>query len=302
VPVVRTAPPPLEVKLTLAALEGTEPFYVECERVSTEQMRMQQMKHSQELRQSFYCSWTPLGKEDGKYTVVQKILGVKTDIDIGGNKISFDSTAKDSPKNPMSEFFKALIDQEFTITIGKDKGGKYQVEEVKGVGNLVNKLGNINPQMTQLLKQILTEDTIKQMAEPMLGVIPPNGVIRPGKTWSRTSTQDQGPIGTYKTTNRYASAGRVKDLAKIEVKTDMTYSPPPAAKQGAAPFQILTANVTSKDSGGTVLFNVAKGRVESADTTVRLEGSLTIRLGGMNVDVEIERTRVTRVRVTDRKK
>jgi hypothetical protein len=291
-------------EFTLKAFEGTTPFYQELNTKTTQKMTVMSMKHEQVQNQTFWFSWTPKEKKDGKYTVVQKILGVKMDIDIGGNKISYDSTAKDAPKNPMSEFFKALIDQEFTIIIGKDKAGKYQVEEVKGVGNLVNKLGNINPQMTQLLKQILTEDTIKQMAEPMLGVIPPNGTPPAGGNWTNTNTLDMGPIGKYTTKNKYTieekGKEKVKDQVPIKVETDLTYAAPQAGEKNALPFKILSAKLASKDSGGTIVYNTDKGRVESADMKINLAGDLNIEIANMQTTVALDQVQDTKLKTMDK--
>ena len=107
---------PVELKWKF---EKGKPFYQEMTTETNQTMTIQGNKVENQQKQTFYFSWTPKEKKDDSYTVVQKILGVKMDIDIAGNKISYDSTAAQQPKNPMSEFFKQLVNSEFTITIGK---------------------------------------------------------------------------------------------------------------------------------------------------------------------------------------
>ena len=60
--------------------------------------------------------------------------------------------------NPgLAEFFKNLINSEFTITYGKG----FVVEKVEGRDEFLKKLGTSNPQIEGLLKKILTEEALR---------------------------------------------------------------------------------------------------------------------------------------------
>jgi hypothetical protein len=292
-------------ELALRAFEGKTPFYQTLDTVTEQKMTVSGMNHEQTQKQTFWFEWTPKGEKDGTFTVVQKILGVKMDINIAGNPISYDSTAAAQPKNPMVEFFKTLVNSEFTLTIGRNKEGRYVVESVKGVegaGGLIERLGKVNPQMVPLLKRILTEESIKQMAEPMLGVVPPNGVVPKDKTWTTTNTLNMGPIGTYVTKNKYTleGPGKEKHLLQIKVDTDLTYSPPGENEKGL-PFAIKSASLKAgKDSGGTIIFNTKDGRVESADMNIKLAGTLNIEIATMTTEVRLDQTQVTKLRTSDK--
>jgi Family of unknown function (DUF6263) len=293
-----------KVELTFKAFEGKEPFFQEINTVTSQNMTVMGMKHQQEQNQTFYFSWTPdpAKSKDGKFVVTQKILGIKMNIDIGGNKIAFNSLDKEQPKNPMSEFFKALIGTEFTLTIGKDSKGKLTVEKVEGVTALVNKLKVVNPQMEGLLNKILKEESIKQMAQPMLSVVPGRPVA-PNDSWDSAEKLSMGPIGTYVTTNKYTYEGPAKEkgMAQIKVKTSLKYETPAETEKGL-PFKILPGSTlkSSDDSGGTVLFNTVAGRVESADMNVKLEGTLKIEIANMDTTVELNQTQVTKLKTMDK--
>ena len=98
----------------------------------------------------------------------QEIVGVKMDIQIGGNPITFDST-KDSPAaNPLSDFFKALVGSEFTLTVSPD----FKVTKIEGRDEFLKKLVTANQQMEPMLKQILSDEALKQMADPAFSVVP----------------------------------------------------------------------------------------------------------------------------------
>jgi hypothetical protein len=279
-------------------------FYQEVHTVTEQEMTvMENIKHKQKQDQKFWFSWTPKEKtKNGDFVVVQKILGVNMDIDIATNKISYHSTDPQQAKNPMSEFFKALIGTEFTLTIGKE-GNRYVVKDVKGVTELVDKLGKVNNAMKPLLERILTPDTIKQMAEPMLGVIPPGG--EPAKEWKSSNELNMGPIGKYATTNAYTPEGKeekgdLKGDLKIKVSTDLKYSAP-SDKEAGLPFKIQSAKLESgKDSGGTIYWDLAKGRVAAADMTIKLGGTLKIEIANMSTTVTLDQTQTTKLKTSDK--
>ena len=109
-----------------------------------------------------------------------------------------------------------------------------KVTKIEGREEFIKKLQQANPQMEPLLKQILSDDALKQMSDPAFGVVP-GKPVKKGDTWERKSTLNMGPIGTYDTTYKYTDEGRDekdKNLVKIKVDTNLKYKPPGA---GAAP-------------------------------------------------------------------
>src|SRR5262249_7938702 len=150
---------------------------------------------------------------DGKWKLKQKLEGLKMSIDISGNLITYDSTKTDNPTTGsagLSDFFKKLVGAEFTATIDKN----YKVEKVDGKDAFITALGGPgNQQMDNLLKKMLTEDALKQMCDPTLGMIP-DGPKKPGDTWEKKATLSLGPIGNYEVTYKFKYVGPEKDLDK----------------------------------------------------------------------------------------
>src|SRR5438552_15205922 len=86
-------------------------------------MKVMGMDVTQSQRQTFIFSWTPKEQDkDKNWIIKQKIVGVKMDIEIGGNKINYDSTnpAANTSNNPLADFFKASEGSEFTLTLTPD--------------------------------------------------------------------------------------------------------------------------------------------------------------------------------------
>jgi hypothetical protein len=261
----------------------TKDWFQTLETTTDQTMKVQGMDVIQKQKQTFYIKWSPQKAEKGKWVVKQRIVGVKMSIDIGGNKIDYDSTVP-QPNNPMTEFFKALQKLDLTFTINQSD---MKIEKIEGNKEFIAELGKTNPQMEPLLKSILSEDALKKMAEPTLFAFPPEGKLSK-KTWERTSNLDLGPIGTYKTDYKFTAAGKGgknKDLDKIGVKASMVYAPP--MDSGGLPFKIKAGKLEGKDGTGEALFNPKLGRFDSYTMKMKLEGKLTIDIGGMVTEVDL---------------
>jgi hypothetical protein len=293
--------------VTWESFEKKETFYQKLYTKTTQKMTVMGMKNEQVQEQTFYFEWTPLGKEGDDYKVKQKIIGIKMDIDIGGNKISYvsasvDETAK-QPKNPMTEFFGNLVGAEFTLYLNPKT---QKVTKVEDVDKLVENLTKVNASMKPLLDKILSKESVQQMAEPMLKVVPPEGKFDMAKkTWSSTTELKMGPIGTYVTKNDYEFKGEDKDkgLAKIGVKVDLKYQAPAGNEGGNLPFKIKKAdNLQGKQIGdkNEIEFNYKKGRIESSHLEVELKGDLEIEIAGMSTSVNLDQTQVTDLTTTDK--
>ncbi|HZT82512.1 MAG TPA: DUF6263 family protein [Gemmataceae bacterium] len=278
--------------------EKGKPFYQEMTTETKQTMKVMGSDVVQNQKQTFYFSWTPEKQEaDGSWVIQQEILGVKMDIDIGGSKISYDSTKTDNPANPLGEFFKALIGSKFTLTVDKNN----KVTKVEGRKEFLDKLAAANPQMKPLLDQILSEEALKEMADPTFAVVPTKEVKK-GDTWEKTSKLDMGPIGKYENSYKYTFEGpdAKTKLDKIKVDTTLKYVPPSdSATGGSLPFKIKSADLKSTDASGTVTFDNAKGRVASSEQKLNLKGDLSIEIGGQTTKVELNQTQTTTVKTTD---
>jgi hypothetical protein len=272
-------------------------FYQDMNTKTKQTMKIMAMDTvTQNQDQTFIFSWTPLEQDkDKNWIIEQKIEGVKMDIEIGGNKISYDSTnASASTGNPLADFFKALVGSKFKLTISPDM----KVLKIEGKDDFIGRLVKANPQMEPLLKQILGDEALKQMADPAFAALPPHPVKK-GDTWKKDSKLDMGPIGTYDTTYNYTYEGKDGKLDKIKVDTVLKYKAPEAGAAGQLPFKIKAAKLDSKNATGTIWFDNEKGRMDHSDMKLTLEGKLTIEIGGMTSEVDLTQEQDTKVTTTD---
>jgi hypothetical protein len=271
--------------------EKGKAFYQTMTTETTQQIKVMQMDMNQKQNQTFIFSWTPKDQDkDKNWVIQQKIEAVKMDIEIGGNKITYDSTNPTAANNPLSDFFKALVGTEFTITLSPEM----KVTKIEGRDKFLEKLVGVNPQMKPLLEQLLSEEALKQMADASFSVVP-NKEVKKGETWKRESKLSLGPIGTWNNTYEYTLDSIEKNIAKIGVKTTMKYEKPGENAAGGLPFKIKSADLKSDSASGTIEFDTSLGRVAKVEMNQTLKGKLEIEIGGTTSPVELTQTQKTTV-------
>jgi len=283
--------------VTLAwKLEPKKTFYQKMVTTTTQSMTIMGNTVNQTQNQTFYFAWTPTKVDQGKATIEQEIIGVSMDIEIGGSKISYDSTKDTTANNPLGDFFKALVGSKFTVELDmKD----LKVTNVEGRDDFIKKLVAANPQMKALLEQILSKDALREMAEPTFAVIP-TGPAKKGDKWKRTTKLAMGPIGTYTNTYNYTYEGGDKDMHRIKMETTLDYKEPGDAVGAAGlPFKIKSASLKSSNPTGQITFDQAKGRLDKSSTALDLKGKLSIEIGGQTTTVELTQNQKSEIQTMD---
>lgn len=274
--------------------EKDKKIFQEMTTKTTQTMKVMGMEVNQVQEQTFYFSWELKDEDkDKNITLVQRIDGVKLSIEIAGNPIKFDSANPGSVNTSLAEFFKQLVGTEFKLTLDKDM----KVIKVEGREEFLRKLGQANQTMEPMLKRVLNEESLKQMADPMFGVLP-GRPVSVGETWSRDSRLNLGPIGSYKNNFKYTLDKVVKDIAEISVVSKLTYEPPTESGEGL-PFRIKSAKLEGKDSTGKIYFDLKAGRLDKQEITVKLEGELVIEIAGQETKVELKQDQKTTVATSD---
>jgi Family of unknown function (DUF6263) len=278
--------------------ELNKPFWQEMKTDTSQTMKVQGMEVVQKQSQTFFVKWTPKSKDKDCWKVEYEIVGVKMDIQIGGNNIAYDSTAnKDqTPQNPLTDFFKALVGSKFTFTVCSDAKEGIRVTDVDGLEQFVNKLAAANEQLKPLLQQILTKDALKQMSNPTFAAFPRTDEEFKKGTWDYDTTLNMGPIGSYKTKYVYTLA---KDGKKIDVTGNMDYAAPKSDQAGGLPFQIKKGELKAEKVTGTVTLDPKAGRIADSTMQMDLAGNLTIDIAGMETNVALTQKQTSSVKTLD---
>jgi RNA polymerase sigma factor (sigma-70 family) len=306
VPAVEAAPcPPDDPKQKAAGVtlrwkfEKDKPFYQEVTNETTQTLKVMDNDVTQKQKQTFLYRWTPKQQvRDKSWVLTQKFEGVKLDIDIGSNRIQFDSTKEIAANNPLAEFYKALVGAEFQFVL--DKG--YKVKKVEGRDEFVKKLASSNPASVAVLDQVLSEDALRQAAEPLFAALR-EGPVRPGDSWTRKSKLDMGPLGEYENRFKYTYKGKDdkdKKLDRIEVESSLKFLGPGAVSGAVGlPYKVKNTEIKNVVGNGIILFDRSKGRIVCLELNQKMEGKLAITIGGQDTPVEFAQTQKTTLKTTD---
>jgi len=277
-------------------------FYQTMKTDTNQTMKVQGTDVVQNQSQTFFFEWKVTDVKGDDVTLEQKITGLKMTIDIGGSKISYDSTQKQeggATTNPLNKFFESLSDSKtvFKVTWNTKE---MKVKDITGHEEFVKKLSEANPQMKPLLERILSKKALQDMSEPIFAALP-GGKKTKGNEWTRDTSLDMGPIGSYTTKYTYTYGEPDKDKnEKITVKTDLKYKAPADDKAGNLPFRIKSATLEGKDGTGEVLFDPKAGWVKSYKVSQRLVGKLDIEIGQQTTAVDLDQKQTTEITTTDK--
>lgn len=294
-----------DVKFVFKAFSGKEPFYQKLVTSTVQEMKVEKQGQpalKQTQTQTFVIKWTPKDEKGNDYVVEQKIEYVDMNIQIGSTTISYNSAAKDQPKNPMTEFFESLMSVTLTLYVDKTS---LRVTKVEGRDKFVEKLGESHPQMKNLLKSILGDDALKKMSEQTWAAVP-DKAIKKGDTWFKESDLNLGAIGTYKNKYNFTYEGIEDSLEKIKVVPTMTYvAPKDKGTDDKLPFDIkgdstLKSVGEGTDSVGAVYLDQAKGRVAKSSMKMKVEGTVVISIGGTDTRVELVQTQTSNLTTADK--
>jgi Family of unknown function (DUF6263) len=277
-----------------------KPFYQEMTTKTNQSMKVSGMEVIQDQSQTFYVEWMPLeyDKEKKTWKVDYSIIGVKMDIKIGGNNISYDSTAKEpAPDNPLTQFFKALVGAKFTFTILNDPNEGPKIIKVDGLSSFVQKLAQTNESLKGLLETILSEEALKQMSNPTFAAFPrTEKEFKEGK-WENDVTMSMGPIGSYKT--KYTYALRKGADNKVDVTGSMAYTAPKGNDATGLPFTIKSGTLTADKISGTITLDPKNGRIADSTMDMVLTGNLQIEIAGMDTKVDLTQKQTSTLKTMD---
>jgi hypothetical protein len=276
-------------------------FFQSMKTDTNQTMKVQGTDVVQNQSQTFFFKWKVADVKGDDVTLEQTITGLKMTIDIGGSKISYDSTTQDpaATTNPLNKFFASLSDSKtvFKVTYNTKE---MKVKDITGHEEFVKKLSEANPQMKPLLERILSKKALQDMSEPIFAALP-GGKKTKGNEWTRKSELDMGPIGSYQTTYTYTYDGPDKDKnEKVNLKTDLKYKAPQDDKAGNLPFRIKSATLEGKDGTGEILFDAKAGWVKTYKVSQRLVGKLDIEIGQQTTSVDLDQTQKTEITTTEK--
>lgn len=261
--------------------EKGEVFYVEDVQHTKATIAFFGQTQNQDTDQTTLAKYTILDKSDAGLTMERKIE-------------SFKITSA-MPLPGVDEIAKQMEGVVFKVTFKPNM----EVAKVEGLEEFLNKLTNTNPAAGQVIKQMLSEDTLKAGLADAFGNLP-NKSAAVGDKWSRKSSVPLGPMGTLSTDSTFTYDGVQDGLHKVAFKGVLSYKPPKPGEGGLGALQISKADVKADDAKGTLFYDASKGKIVRSETRLKMKMSLTAMAGGMNLQMELDQDMTMTSRLLDK--
>lgn len=240
-------------------------------------------------------STSTVGKrnEDGTLPVTQKVVSIRSDLELpGGINVTFDSadpnTKIDHPQLAfLGEVFKALVGVDYTIVLdAKDK-----FKFVEGTETFDAKLDGLDPKAAAVLRGRLSTEKIKRAFEQERGSLP-SVLARQGEPWETTEVMDLDSGQTLTFGKRYEYLGTVekdgKSLDKIGVRVlTVVYAMDP---DSPSPLKATKSDLKVESSEGTTLFDRDAGKSVEESLVTRIKGNLTFTAGDKELPATLDLT------------
>jgi len=243
-------------------------------------MTVMNQEVTQKQSQTFYISWTSKSERQG-FVVVQKIIGVQAEHRHRRqqDQLRFHQRRSSEAKQSMTDFFNALKTLELTFTIDPKT---LAIKKVEGGEKLIEKLSESTPPMKALLKNILSDEAIKQMAQPTWGAIP-TSPKKVGETWnSRTSSSTWAPLAaTHQVYLQARSSRRQEERLRQDYRHAQAHLQGSHRQERArAAFEILSnSTLTSVEDAARARSSSTERRAAStARISHEAEGNLVIKV------------------------
>lgn len=186
----------------------------------------------------------------------------------------------------------ALKGQTVTATVNKQN----KVTKVDGHKKLVDNLAQGDPATKAMLSSIISEDAVKQMFSGLFALAPEKAV-KVGDAWAQDDTMDAGGIGKITSKAKHKLAKVSGDTATIDTTADMTFK---AGDGEGLPFKITNANFKIEKFTGSSVFDIKAGRLKESKSEMTMNGSMTVGVGGMEIDATLTQKVKTTAVVTEK--
>lgn len=235
---------------------------------------------------TFTTSTSSIGTRaaDGTLAIVEKVESLQSELDLNGTKLQFDSANPDKKADlpqlePLLDLYRAVVKLPMTRTL---EAKTNKLKSVTLPDGEFEKLG-------EAAKDRFSSEKLKKATEQALSFLP-EGPVKVGDKWERATEVDLGGGQLMSFRFMYEYLGTVEQdgatLDKIEGKAfEVSF-----AIVGNPMLQVTKSDLKIKESATTHLFDRERGHVVSKNAKVRIDGPITLVIGGMELGGKLDLT------------
>jgi hypothetical protein len=223
---------------------------------------------------------------DGNLSVEEIVSSLRASMELpGGLKVDFDSANPDKKADnpvldPVLDIYRTLLKMPVTTVVNSEN----KVQEVKVDATVLDKL-------PMEVRTSLEPERQKRDHE-QAWLFLPDGEVEKGAEWERFIDRDLGGGQSMNFKTKYSYAGTEakdgKTYHKFNVKQEeVTYAMDPNANPM---LKVPKSDLKIDKSSGVILYDPATGEVAVRESTIRITGTMTMVINGMELPAELDLT------------
>ena len=221
---------------------------------------------------------------DGTLAIVEKVDSLQSELDLGSIKLQFDSANPDKKAEipqlePLLDVYRALVKLPVTRTL-----------EAK-----TNKLQSVTlpegefEKLDEAAKDRFDPEKLKKATEQAMAYLP-DGPVKAGDKWERATETNLGSGQVMSFRTKYEYMGTVEQDGRTLDKIEGKVFEVSLAIVGNPALQLTKSDLKIKESASTHLFDRERGVLVSKSAKVRIDGPLTLVIGGMELEGKVDLT------------
>ena len=259
-------------------LNAGDVFYNKSTITTDQTIEVMGQKIDQTIKMNMVIKFAVKSAQGGSTTVEMTYLDMKVE-------------AGNLPGANIAEKLKGVA---FTATLNN----KMEVTKIEGYDKLIEAVSGEDETIKKMMKVMMPESTIRQTFGQTF-VIAPDKPIAVDDKWDRTDKYGLGPLGNVEAKQSFKLKKVEGEVATIEVNGDLSFKPADNGDSGL-PFKITKADLKADKFTATHSFNIKLGRVVQTKVEMDLSGTMTIGVGGMEVDAKLKQKMTMTGAITDK--
>ena len=167
-----------------------------------------------------------------------------------------------------------------------------KVSDLEGYEEFLDRASGKKDDARKVMRVLVPQEAFQQAFDDMFAFLPAEATKR-GHAWNREILDPMPPFGFLLTTCACQDDGEQTGLRVISCRFRTKYQPP--AKE-ANLFRVLKADVNAEEGAGQWRFDVARGRLVTAEKTITLRGDMTLDAMGMTTRAEFRSVNTSQMR------
>lgn len=167
-----------------------------------------------------------------------------------------------------------------------------KVSDLEGYEEFLDRATGKKDDARKVMRVLVPQEAFQQAFDDMFAFLPAEAT-KPGQAWNRDILDPMPPFGFLLTTCACQDDGEQAGLRVISCRFRSKYQPP---GKEANLFRVLKADISAEEGAGLWRFDVARGRLVSAEKSITLRGDMTLDAMGMTTRAEFRSVNTAQMR------